>query len=1474
MLTFGKELLNNITMEADYPIKNYFRPNFFKKRSFHIKWLLSFFVFLSFAIDLNAQTTFTSVQSGNYNDPATWGTATAPTSIDNIVIASATVVMLNDVFTANNVTINGTIESSSSSSEFVVTQNLTVNAGGLFNGVYYFDIGGWGYFKSMQLSVAGNIINNGRIDLSQGSNYDPEGVLNLNGSSVQTVSGTGTFGGTDYTTDNTNTGAVINQLIINNTNASTPNVVWGFTNIKIRSLIKLTNARIELGVNKLTIGNYGSAITICENGNGFLNGTIARWYGGSDIFSPIIPGTDYYNNITVFPFISSNGKNRSAFISRPMDNTFSGVSGELLITYNDADIVSSGFSATDGAYVVTDIYEGAWTVAKDATYSFPIGNQTLAFAAEDAFLIKNGNSRILTLEGVFPGTHQTGTNTPFASRTGLSDSDFATTYLIGYNAALDTPVTSVQSGSWSDAATWSNNAIPSCNDTMTILSGHTVTINSTGSAAGVNIDAGGTLISNSSNLTIGCTNNNSSFFNKGTYTMNGGSLVVNGNVVHASGSSFNQIGGDIIVDGNNNGQSATSSSQTLFKIATSTLNLTGGKITIVDPAVSNTNVATSHAITSIVPCTGFFCFFPTNIFLDSTDGIAIGQIIEGTGIPIGTSVVSINFDGSINTSPSLPSVGLSLPLNVTFYNVVSSPSSFVYESNVNYAVGANHTLQIGDGISLQKSTVTTNGFNCNFRAANGVLSLNNLIVDALDSSNRFVNLDNINLNSNIVILNVQNDFTIAHGKVKGSGVDTYYGGNVVNNGELNLNNNTNFGNYIDGNSVSTSKPQIISGTGAFNAQTDGSSYLGSVSQLSVNNTSVEGVTFLVPFSVVNSLTMTEGIIHTSSTSVLNVGNPSLSPTAFINGNFGPTCYIDGPVSKVIGAGQNAIDLTNGSMFLEKFFFPVGKSSYTPIWVGVTTPGGGFDSPGANIKVEAFETNLGSPSSNIAFLSQNRWEVSKTAGTIIDFNIRVADPNAIESSIVVQSNAATGVYDNDFGITSTFVSGTPNTLTPVSNPLPFSSFKGYFSTARQSECVAVNPGNTLTSETAFCAGKPVSLSVENIIVGEGITYQWQSSTNGTTYSDLSGAIDATYQAIPIENTYYRCNVTCSYSSTTVASTPIQILLNNTITSSVPATICLPINVATLSAISSSGDVKWYDSQIGGSTLSTGNSFTTPELTETTTFYAGTENTTNGTAGLVYTLDGYSTGGTNKGLAFNLANSIILNSVKVYPQQNPGGAGPSPMTIKVLQNGVQVPNTLAITFTPNTASDWAPSTVPQTIFLFYQLAAGNNYSLEITDGSSYDNALAYVSPFPSPFPVSNGAVTILGGIDNGSIDTFSYNYFFDWDVTEVCSSARVAVVATVLSAEDCNLGTATSELLANITAYPNPYEQTFRLNIQSNNTSNIDVKVVDMIGRVIDSFIDVPFNKIFNLEIGAKYPSGVYNVLVMQDGKTKTLQVIKE
>lgn len=1459
---------------------NYFLKSFssHEAKATKGKSFFSIVMLLFIMTSMQSQTTFTSVQSGNYTDPTTWGTATAPTSDDHIVISSGNTVTLDDVLTIQNATIIGTLDTTSASTEFIVEGNLTVNSGGYFKGVYFFTTSWGGYNKGVQLSVAGNIVNNGRIDLSEGSSYDPEGALNLNGSTVQTVNGLGTFGGTLFTTENNNTGAVINQLIINNTSATSPNVIWGFNNIKIRSSLILTKARVDLGANKMTIGNYGTANTVCPAGNGFLTGTIGRWYSNNDNnFPPIISGVDYNSDKTIFPFVNASGKSRAAFITRPADNDTLGVSGELSVSYYNETGVSSGFSIVDGAYTVTDVYESAWVIAKDATYSFPVGNHSIAFSAQDAYLIKNGNSRIVKADGTTVGTHQSGTITPFASRIGLADTDLDNAFQLGYNAILDTPVTSVQSGNWNTAATWSSNSVPSCTDTVTILSGHTVTVDSVSSAAGVNISSGATLISDSSTLTVGCTDNNASFSNRGTYSINGGSLIVNGNILHANGSTFNQIGGDIIVDGNHNGDGATSIDQTLFKISTSSLNLTGGKITIVDPAVASASLATSHSATAIVPCVGWFCWYPTDITLDSTVGLSVGQIVVGTGVPVGTTIASINFDGTINTSPSLPETGLTLPLALSFYNVTSSPSAFVYDSTDNYAVGPNHTLQIGDGISIEKSVVTTSGFNCNFRAAEGNLSLNNLIVNAPDAINRFINLDTNNTNGNIVMMNVQNDFTIVQGKVKGAGADTYFGGNIINNGELNINNTTSFGNYIDGDFVATSKPQTISGTGSFNAQPEvilnNDSNTGSVSQLRVNNTSPEGVTFMVPFNVVSSLTMTAGIIHTSATSVLKVGAPAMSYTASVTGNFGDTCYIDGPFAKDIGGGQNAATLTDGSGFIDKFFFPVGKSSYAPIWVGITTPAGGFGSPGANIKAEAFGTNTGTASANISHLSQNRWEVSKTAGTVIDFNIQVADAAADDRYIIVQAPTANGVYDNDFGITSTFVTGTPNTLASTTDPLPYSSLKGYFSTARQAECSTVTPGNTLASETTICGGKSVALHLQNVVVGEGITYQWQSSITGSGYTDISGATAKTCSVAPVENTYYRCNVTCSFSSTTVASTAIQITLNNTITATTPATICQPTDTATLSAISSIGDVKWYAAQTGGGALGTGNSFTTPVITSTTTYYAGTESTTNDTAGIIYTEDGYGSGGLNRGMAFNLSNSIILNSVKVYPQQNPGGTGPAPITIKVFQNGVQVPGTTDVVFTPNTASAWSPTNTAQTVALNYTLQAGDNYSLEITDGASYDNALAYTNPFPNPFPITHGAVSIIGDINNGTIDTYNYNFFYDWAVTEICSSARIAVTATVQTALECDLGNnPISESLSRVVAYPNPYGSTFKLDILTNNSSDIVINVYDMIGRLIEHR-SVGFNDLANVEIGNGYPSGVYNVTVTQEGKTKTLKVIK-
>src|SRR5690606_35208105 len=146
------------------------------------------------------------------------------------------------------------------------------------------------------------------------------------------------------------------------------------------------------------------------------------------------------------------------------------------------------------------------------------------------------------------------------------------------------------SGDWNTASTWVGGVVPSCSNVVVIANGHNVTVSTTANAAGVVINKGGTLTNNAgaTTMTVGCTNNNNAFYNYGTHTMTAGNLKVNGFVAHKAESFFNHTGGDIIIDSNDNGNAATSVAfgGVSCKIETSNLNLTGGKITIVDPLVN------------------------------------------------------------------------------------------------------------------------------------------------------------------------------------------------------------------------------------------------------------------------------------------------------------------------------------------------------------------------------------------------------------------------------------------------------------------------------------------------------------------------------------------------------------------------------------------------------------------------------------------------------------------------------------------------------------------------------------------------------------------------------------------------------------------------------------------------------------------------------------------------------------------------
>ncbi|MBI1836651.1 MAG: T9SS type A sorting domain-containing protein [Flavobacteriia bacterium] len=89
----------------------------------------------------------------------------------------------------------------------------------------------------------------------------------------------------------------------------------------------------------------------------------------------------------------------------------------------------------------------------------------------------------------------------------------------------------------------------------------------------------------------------------------------------------------------------------------------------------------------------------------------------------------------------------------------------------------------------------------------------------------------------------------------------------------------------------------------------------------------------------------------------------------------------------------------------------------------------------------------------------------------------------------------------------------------------------------------NPGNTVSSSSSICSGTSFALSLENPTFGSGVTYQWQSSTNGTNYSNIVGATNASLNTAQTAATYYQCIVTCSNSSTSTTSTSVQVTMNS-------------------------------------------------------------------------------------------------------------------------------------------------------------------------------------------------------------------------------------------------------------------------------------------------------------------------------------------
>lgn len=86
------------------------------------------------------------------------------------------------------------------------------------------------------------------------------------------------------------------------------------------------------------------------------------------------------------------------------------------------------------------------------------------------------------------------------------------------------------------------------------------------------------------------------------------------------------------------------------------------------------------------------------------------------------------------------------------------------------------------------------------------------------------------------------------------------------------------------------------------------------------------------------------------------------------------------------------------------------------------------------------------------------------------------------------------------------------------------------------------GTILTASTGVCSGTNFTLTLNGQTTDAGITYQWESSPDGISYTPIGGATTSSYTTSITTDTYFQCVVTCTNSSMSATTTAILMTVN--------------------------------------------------------------------------------------------------------------------------------------------------------------------------------------------------------------------------------------------------------------------------------------------------------------------------------------------
>lgn len=361
----------------------------------------------------------------------------------------------------------------------------------------------------------------------------------------------------------------------------------------------------------------------------------------------------------------------------------------------------------------------------------------------------------------------------------------------------------------------------------------------------------------------------------------------------------------------------------------------------------------------------------------------------------------------------------------------------------------------------------------------------------------------------------------------------------------------------------------------------------------------------------------------------------------------------------------------------------------------------------------------------------------------------------------------------------------------------------------------------------------------------------TATGGSSFLWSTG--ETTQSIVVSQAGEYTCTVTnyCG-TSTSAPFTVSEVEVNTPVAEG--DTVCVEGSM-TLTA-SGTGTLKWYDGD--GNFLQLGDTFETPVLNTTTTYYVQnvdnyTEtffcepNTNQDASGGGYI-------GSEQYESFDAMTDLTLNSVLVYAQ----AAGS--FTIELRDASVNLMETMTVSV-PAGASR---------VTLNWNVPFGYNYRLigkNITTGTGLyrnNNGATY------PYTIDN-VMKITGASAGASY----YYYFYDMEVTTsngACPSELVPVQAVV---NEC-LGLGENVLFKNsVRVAPNPNNGDFKVMFNAVNKADVQIEMINIVGsRVYTETISQATGQVSHEINSSKLAKGVYILNLIYEGKAYTQKIITE